>query len=348
MTGKKKRSKVEGPKKEEKSKDPRDLAIAEGMKAVQKEFGKESIAILGEAPKTLVKTFPTGSLKLDKALGVGGLPKGRIIEFYGENMSGKTTLALHSIASVQKQGGRAMFIDVEHALDPIYAEALGVDVDNLVISQPDYGEQALEICDTMIRTAGLDLIVLDSVAALVPKAELEGEMEQNSIGLQARLMSKALRKITGEAHKTNTTVIFINQTRVKIGVMFGDPTTTSGGNALKFYASVRCEVRRSSAIKDSSDQIIGNKTKIKIVKNKVAPPFKTAETEIYYGKGIWELAEIRSLAEEYKIIKKSGAWYSYNGENVAQGQVKMLKYLEDNDEVREEIKRKVIEKLYQS
>ena len=299
---------------------------------------------LGEEKIENVDVIPTGSIGLNAALGVGGYPRGRIIEIYGPESSGKTTLAIHAIAEAQKAGGVAAFIDAEHAFDRFYAEKLGVDVDNLYISQPDNGEQALEIADQLIRSSAIDILVVDSVAALTPKKEIEGDMGDSAVGLHARLMSQALRKLTGTISKTNTTCIFINQLREKIGVMFGNPETTTGGNALKFYASVRLDVRKSSAIKDG-DNILGNQTKVKVVKNKVAPPFRKCEFEIIFGEGISKVGEIVDLATEYEIIKKSGSWFSYEDSKLAQGRDAVKQLLKDNPELCDELEAKIMEKL---
>ena len=295
---------------------------------------------LGEAPHVDVDVIPTGSMTLDMALGVGGIPKGRVVEIYGPESSGKTTVALHVVAEAQKKGGEAAFIDAEHALDPVYAKNLGVDIDNLIVSQPDTGEQALEIAEALVRSGALDVVVIDSVAALVPKAEIEGEMGSNHVGLLARLMSQALRKLTGITSKSGTAVIFINQIREKVGVIYGNPETTPGGRALKFFSSVRLEVRRQEAIKNGTE-IIGNKTKVKVVKNKVAPPFKEAEFDIMYGEGISRLGNIIDVAVNFDIIKKSGAWFSYDGERLGQGRDNVKKYMEENPEFAEMIERKV-------
>jgi recombination protein RecA len=312
------------------------------MSKIEEEFGKGSIMKLGEEKIDNVEVIPSGSISLDVALGVGGYPKGRIIEIYGPESSGKTTLAIHAIAEAQKAGGIAAFIDAEHAFDRFYAAKLGVDVDNLLISQPDNGEQALEIADQLIRSAAIDIVVVDSVAALTPKAEIEGDMGDNKVGLQARLMSQALRKLTATINKTNTTCIFINQLREKIGVMFGNPETTTGGNALKFYASVRLDIRKSSAIKDG-DEVIGNEVKVKVVKNKVAPPFRSAQFEILFGEGICRVGEIVDLGVEYGILEKSGSWFSYNGSKLAQGKEGAKKVLKDNPELCEELTAKIYE-----
>lgn len=314
-------------------------ALSLAMDAIEKQYGKGSIMKLGEAQKTVVETIPTGSLSLDIALG-GGLPKGRIIEIYGPESSGKTTLALHAIASVQKNGGTAAFIDAEHALDPAYAKRIGVDIDNLLISQPDNGEQALEIAETLVRSNAVDLVVVDSVAALVPRAEIEGDMGDSLPGLQARLMSQALRKLTGVISRSKTTVIFINQIRMKIGVMFGNPETTTGGNALKFYASARMDIRRVSQIK-KGDDIIGNRARVKVVKNKIAPPFRVAEFDIMYNEGISQTGDVLDLATDRNIIEKSGAWFSYNGDKIAQGREAAKEYLKKNPKIMAEIEKKV-------
>lgn len=308
--------------------------------AIEKQYGKGSIMKLGEAPHVDVDVIPTGSLTLDMALGVGGIPKGRVVEIYGPESSGKTTVALHVVAEAQKRGGEAAFIDAEHALDPVYAKNLGVDIDNLIVSQPDTGEQALEIAEALVRSGALDVVVIDSVAALVPKAEIEGEMGSNHVGLLARLMSQALRKLTGITSKSGTAVIFINQIREKVGVIYGNPETTPGGRALKFFASVRLEVRRQEAIKNGTE-LIGNKTKVKVVKNKVAPPFKEAEFDIMYGEGISKLGNILDVATNFDIIKKSGAWFSYDGERLGQGRDNVKKYMEENPEFAEMIEKKV-------
>ena len=319
-------------------------ALQAAMSKIEKDFGKGSIMKLGDEKIENVEVIPTGSISLNAALGVGGYPKGRIIEIYGPESSGKTTLAIHAIAECQKAGGIAAFIDAEHAFDRFYAEKLGVDIDNLWISQPDNGEQALEIADQLIRSSAIDILVVDSVAALTPKKEIEGEMGDNNVGLQARLMSQALRKLTSTISKTNTTCIFINQLREKIGVMFGNPDTTTGGNALKFYASVRLDIRRVTAIKDG-DQVIGNMTRVKVVKNKVAPPFRKAEFEITFGEGISKLGEILDLGVEYGIIQKNGSWYSYNGSRLSQGRDTCKALLKDNPELCEELEGKIMEKL---
>ena len=319
-------------------------ALQAAMAKIEKDFGKGSIMKLGDEKIENVEVIHTGSIALKAALGVGGYPKGRIIEIYGPESSGKTTLAIHAIAECQKAGGIAAFIDAEHAFDRFYAEKLGVDIDNLWISQPDNGEQALEIADQLIRSSAIDILVVDSVAALTPKKEIEGDMGDNNVGLQARLMSQALRKLTSTISKTNTTCIFINQLREKIGVMFGNPETTTGGNALKFYASVRLDIRRVTAIKDG-DQVIGNMTRVKVVKNKVAPPFRKAEFEIMFGEGISKVGEILDLGVEYGIIQKSGSWFSYNGSRLAQGRDASKALLRDNPELCDELEAQIMEKL---
>jgi len=316
-------------------------ALGLALETIEKQFGKGSIMKLGEAHKTSVETTPTGSISLDLALG-GGIPKGRIIEIYGPESSGKTTLTLHAIAEIQKQGGTAAFIDAEHALDPAYAKRLGVDVDNLLISQPDNGEQALEIAETLVRSNAVDLVVVDSVAALVPRAEIEGDMGDSHMGLQARLMSQALRKLTGVINRSNTTVIFINQIRMKIGVMFGNPETTTGGNALKFYASVRLDIRRISQIKQG-DEIIGNRARVKVVKNKIAPPFRQAEFDIMYNQGISKSGDILDLAVNQGIVEKSGAWFAYNDEKIGQGREAAKDYLDKNPKVAEKLVSQITE-----
>jgi recombination protein RecA len=316
-------------------------ALGLALESIEKQFGKGSIMKLGEGHRAHVETIPTGSLSLDIALG-GGLPKGRVIEIYGPESSGKTTLTLHAIAAVQKAGGTAAFIDAEHALDPAYAKRIGVDVENLLLSQPDNGEQALEITETLVRSNAVDIIVVDSVAALVPRAEIEGDMGDSLPGLQARLMSQALRKLTGVISRSKATVIFINQIRMKIGVMFGNPETTTGGNALKFYASVRMDIRRIGQIKQG-DNVIGNQTRVKVVKNKVAPPFRQAEFDIMYNEGISRSGDVLDLATKYGIVEKAGAWFSYNGEKISQGREAGKQYLHDNPKVMEEIAKKVTE-----
>ena len=316
-------------------------ALGLALEAIEKQFGKGSIMKMGDAQKQKVECISTGSLSLDIALG-GGIPKGRVIEVYGPESSGKTTLTLHAIAEVQRNGGTAAFIDAEHALDPAYARRIGVDVENLLLSQPDNGEQALEIVETLVRSNAVDLIVVDSVAALVPRAEIEGEMGDSHMGLQARLMSQALRKLTGVISRSHATVIFINQIRMKIGVMFGNPETTTGGNALKFYASVRMDIRRIAQIK-AGEEIIGNRTRVKVVKNKIAPPFRQAEFDIMYNQGISKSGDILDLAVEKGIVEKAGAWFSYGGEKISQGREAAKTYLDANPKVRDEIAKKVTE-----
>lgn len=311
-------------------------ALDAAMGQIEKQFGKGSVMKLGDRAAVDVAVIPTGSLTLDMALGIGGYPKGRIIEIYGPESSGKTTLTLHAIAEVQKQGGTAAFIDAEHAIDPVYAKNLGVNIDELILSQPDSGEQGLEIAETLVRSGAIDLVVVDSVAALVPQVELDGEMGDQQMGLQARLMSKALRKLSGVMNKTDCTIIFINQLREKIGVMFGNPETTTGGRALKFYSSVRVEIRRSEAIKNGTE-IVGNKVNIKVVKNKVAPPFKSTSVDIIYGKGISRDGEVLDLAVEKDIVDKSGAWYAYKGEKIGQGRENAKRYLIEHPDIMNEI-----------
>ena len=311
---------------------------------IERQFGSGTVMRMGEKRHEKIPAIPTGSLGLDLALGIGGLPKGRIVEIYGPESSGKTTLTLEVIAQCQKMGGTAAFIDAEHALDPIYAEKLGVNVDELLVSQPDTGEQALEVADIMVASGGIDILVIDSVAALVPKAEIEGEMGDHHVGLQARLMSQALRKITGNVQKSDTLVIFINQIRHKIGVMFGSPETTAGGNALKFYSSLRMDIRRIGTVKEG-DEAVGNETRVKVVKNKVSPPFKQAEFQILYNKGINRLGEIIDKGVELDIIEKAGAWYSYNGEKIGQGKSKSIEFLEENKKLLNAIEKQVIEAI---
>ena len=318
----------------------KDKALEQVMADIEKQFGKGAIMKLGSDSHLNIETISSGSLALDIALGVGGYPKGRIIEIYGPESSGKTTFALSAIAEVQKQGGRAAFIDAEHALDPVYAKNLGVKIDELLLSQPDTGVQALEICEALVRSEAVSIVVIDSVAALVPQAEIDGEMGDAHVGLQARLMSQALRKLSGTINKTKTTAIFINQLREKVGIMFGNPETTPGGRALKFYASVRLDIRRGEAIKQG-DKIIGNRTNIKVVKNKVAPPFKTAAVDIMYGEGISHIGELIDIASEIDILEKSGAWYAYNGEKIGQGRENVKEYLKENPDVLQEIEQKV-------
>lgn len=319
-------------------------ALQVAMAKIEKDFGKGSIMKLGDEEVTPVDVIPTGSIALNLALGVGGYPRGRVIEIYGPESSGKTTLALHAIAEVQKLGGIAAFIDAEHAFDRFYAKALGVDVENLIMSQPDSGEQALSIADQLIRSSAIDIVVIDSVAALTPKAEIDGTMGDNKVGLQARLMSQAMRKLTSEISKTNTTCVFINQLREKIGVMFGNPETTTGGNALKFYSSVRLDIRRIGPVK-KGDQIVGNQVRVKVVKNKVAPPFRRAEFEIMFGEGISRTGEIVDMATEMEIIKKSGSWFSYEGNKLAQGREAVKELLKDNPELSSEIEGKIVTAL---
>ena len=319
-----------------------DKTLEQVLADIEKQFGKGSIMKLGDESHNEIDTVSSGSLTLDIALGVGGYPKGRIIEIYGPESSGKTTFALEAIAEVQKAGGKAAFIDAEHALDPVYAKNLGVDINDLLLSQPDTGEQALEICEALVRSEAISIVVIDSVAALVPQAEIEGEMGDSHVGLQARLMSQALRKLSGTISKTNTIAIFINQLREKVGVLFGNPETTPGGRALKFYSTIRLDVRRGEQIKNG-DNVIGNKTNVKIVKNKVAPPFKTASVEIMYGQGVSREAEILDLASEIGIVDRSGAWYSYNGEKIGQGKENAKQFLRDNPTIKEEIENKVRE-----
>jgi len=314
----------------------KDELLDEALKQIEKQYGKGSIMKLGDKPNLDVDVISSGSLSVDACLGVGGFPKGRIIEIYGPESSGKTTLALQAIAECQKSGGKAAFIDAEHAIDPKYAKALGVNIDELVLSQPDSGEQALEITEVLIRSGAIDLIVVDSVAALVPQAELDGEMGDSNIGLHARLMSKAMRKLAGAMNSNNCTTIFINQLREKVGVMFGNPETTTGGRALKFYASIRIEIRKSEAIKNGND-VVGNKVNVKVAKNKVAPPFKGCQVEIYYGEGISHLSEIVTLGEELGIVEKSGSWYSYKGEKIGQGREAVRAYLKANPSIDAEI-----------
>lgn len=325
-------------------KDKSEALLKDTIAQIEKQYGKGSIMKLGDRASVDVDAISSGSLKIDQALGIGGFPKGRIIEIYGPESSGKTTLALHAIAEVQKKGGRAAFVDAENAIDPIYAQKLGVQIDDLILSQPDSGEQALEITELLIKSGAIDLVVIDSVAALVPQAELDGEMSDAHVGLQARLMSKAMRKLAGVMNKSECTAIFINQLREKVGIMFGNPETTPGGRALKFYSSVRLDIRKSEAIKQGSD-IIGNKVNVKVVKNKVAPPFKTAVVEIMYGEGISYVAELLDLAVDYDIIQKSGAWFSYKGEKISQGRDAAKQYLKDHKDVFDEVNALVKEKL---
>jgi recombination protein RecA len=322
----------------------REKAIDAALAQIERQFGKGSLMRMGDKTRTPVEVIPTGSIALDIALGVGGLPRGRVVEIYGPESSGKTTVALHAVANAQRAGGLAGFIDAEHALDPDYAKALGVDTDNLYISQPDNGEQALEIADTLIRSGALDIIVIDSVAALVPRAEIEGEMGDSHVGLQARLMSQALRKITGALNHSRTTMIFINQLREKVGVMFGSPETTTGGRALKFYASVRLDVRRIETLKDGTDAV-GNRTRVKVVKNKVAPPFRQAEFDIVYGQGISREGGLIDMGVEQGFVRKSGAWYTYDSGQLGQGKENARSYLKENPDIADEIEKKIKEKL---
>lgn len=324
--------------------ESKEKALSAALSQIERQFGKGSMMRLGDSERESIPSISTGSLGLDVALGIGGLPRGRIVEIYGPESSGKTTLTLQVIAEAQKAGGSCAFIDAEHALDPIYAEALGVDVDNLLVSQPDTGEQALEICDMVVRSGALDVVVVDSVAALTPKAEIEGDMGDSHMGLQARLMSQALRKMTGNIKNSNTLVIFINQIRMKIGVMFGSPETTTGGNALKFYSSVRLDIRRIGSIKEG-DEVVGNETRVKVVKNKVAPPFRQTEFQIMYGKGIHRLGEVIDLGVKLDLVEKSGAWYAYKGDKIGQGKKNSSVYLSENPEVAAEIEAQIRQKL---
>lgn len=332
-------------KKEDKEKEAKLKALKLTLDKLDKAYGKGAVMKMGDKQVVEVESIPTGSLALNSALGVGGYPRGRVVEIYGPESSGKTTLTLHAIAEAQKAGGIAAFIDAEHAFDRFYAEKLGVDIDNLIISQPDHGEQALEIAENLIRSGAIDIIVIDSVAALTPKSEIEGEMGDSKMGLHARLMSQALRKMTGTISKTNCTVIFINQLREKIGVMFGNPETTTGGNALKFYASVRLDIRRSTQIKDTSGSVLGNKTRVKVVKNKVAPPFRTAEFDIMYGEGVSILGEIIDLGVEYEIINKAGSWFSYEDTKLGQGRDAVKNILKDNPDLADELQAKIMEAI---
>ena len=315
-------------------------ALEVAMSQIEKQFGKGSVMKLGQFKAMEIEAIPTGALSLDIALGIGGVPRGRIIEVYGPESSGKTTLALHVIAEAQKMGGEAAFIDAEHALDPVYARKLGVDIDNLIVSQPDTGEQALEITEALVRSGALDVVVVDSVAALVPKAEIDGEMGDSHMGLQARLMSQALRKLAGAINKSKTVLIFINQLREKIGVMFGNPETTTGGRALKFYASVRMDIRKTEMMKQDG-QVIGNRVRVKVIKNKVAPPFREAEFDVLYGKGISKVGNILDMAVNLDIVEKSGAWFSYNGQRISQGRENAKRYLEEHPDIMDEIEKKV-------
>ena len=319
-------------------------ALDAALSQIERAFGKGSIMKMGQGQVVEVQAVSTGSLGLDIALGIGGLPRGRIVEIYGPESSGKTTLALHAVAEAQKTGGICAFVDAEHALDPVYAEKLGVNIDDLIVSQPDTGEQALEVTDMLVRSGAIDLLVVDSVAALVPKAEIEGDMGDHHVGLQARLMSQALRKMTGNIKQANTMVIFINQIRMKIGVMFGSPETTTGGNALKFYSSVRLDIRRIGAVKNG-DEVVGNETRVKVVKNKVAPPFRQTEFQILYGAGIHRTGEILELGVQQGIVEKSGAWYAYNGDRIGQGRKNAADFLDDNPEMKEEIEATIRQQL---
>ena len=322
----------------------KDKALDAALTQIERQFGKGAMMRLGDTPQVQIPSISTGSLGLDVALGIGGLPKGRIVEIYGPESSGKTTLTLQVIAEAQKAGGTCAFIDAEHALDPIYAQNLGVDIENLLVSQPDTGEQALEICDMVVRSGAVDVVVIDSVAALTPKAEIEGDMGDHHVGLQARLMSQALRKMAGNIKNSNTLVIFINQIRMKIGVMFGSPETTTGGNALKFYASVRLDIRRIGAIKEG-DEVVGNETRVKVIKNKVAPPFKQTEFQIMYGKGIYRMGEVVDMGVQLGLVDKAGAWYSYKGDKIGQGKKNACEYLTENAELGIEIEKLIRAKL---
>ncbi|MDG1437048.1 MAG: recombinase RecA [Rickettsiaceae bacterium] len=322
----------------------KERALASALSQIEKNYGKGSVMKLGQRVTMNIESIPTGSVGLDVALGIGGIPKGRVIEIFGPESSGKTTLTLHAIAEAQKQGGTCAFIDAEHALDPVYAKNLGVNIDDLIISQPDTGEQALEIADTLVRSGAVDMVVIDSVAALVPKAEIDGEMGDSHMGLQARLMSQALRKLTASTSRTQCTILFINQIRMKIGVMFGSPETTTGGNALKFYASVRLDIRRIGSIKDK-EEIVGNQTRVKIVKNKVSPPFKVVEFDIVYGKGISKEGELIDLGVAHDFVEKSGAWYSYGEVRIGQGRENAKQYMRDNPETAIELEKKIKDKL---
>ena len=331
--------------KDNKEKDAKLKALKLTLDKLDKTYGKGTVMKMGDNAIETVEIIPSGSLTLDLALGVGGYPRGRVIEIYGPESSGKTTMTLHAMAEAQKAGGIAAFIDAEHAFDRTYAQSLGVDIDNLIISQPDHGEQALEIADNLIRSGAIDIVVIDSVAALTPKSEIEGEMGDSKMGLHARLMSQALRKLTSSISKTNCTVIFINQLREKIGVMFGNPETTTGGNALKFYASVRLDIRRSTQIKNSNSDVMGNKTRVKVVKNKVAPPFKMAEFDIMYGEGISKIGEIIDIGVDYEIVKKAGSWFSYEDTKLGQGRDAVKTLLKDNPELMEELETKIIDAI---
>lgn len=343
----KKSSKMKEPVAKATDKDDKvkDEALDKALKEIEKQYGKGAVMKLGDRSGVEIDAISSGSIKIDEALGIGGFPRGRIIEVYGPESSGKTTVALHAIASIQKSGGRAAFIDAENAIDPIYAQNLGVNIDELILSQPDSGEQALEITEMLIRSGAIDLIVIDSVAALVPQAELDGEMGDSQVGLQARLMSKAMRKLSGVMNRSECTAIFINQLREKVGIMFGNPETTPGGRALKFYSSVRLDIRRSEAIKNGTD-VVGNKVNVKVVKNKVAPPFKIAAVEIMYGEGISYVAEVLDLCVDYEIIQKSGAWFSYNGSKIGQGKEASKTFLKENKELLEELAKLLKEKMH--
>ena len=322
--------------------DPnKQKALDAALGQIERQFGKGTVMRMGDNERQAIPSFSTGSLGLDIALGIGGLPRGRIVEVYGPESSGKTTLTLSTIAQAQKQGATCAFVDAEHALDPIYAEKLGVNIDDLIVSQPDTGEQALEVCDMLVRSGAIDMLVVDSVAALVPRAEIEGEMGDSHMGLQARLMSQALRKLTGSIKQANCLCVFINQIRMKIGVMFGNPETTTGGNALKFYSSVRLDIRRIGAVKDG-DEVVGNETRVKVVKNKVAPPFKQVEFNIMYGAGINRLAEVIDLGVKYGFIEKSGAWYAYSGDKIGQGKANAAQYLEENPSIKETLEKQIM------
>ena len=322
----------------------KEKALTAALSQIERQFGKGAMMRLGDSPQERIPSISTGSLGLDVALGIGGLPKGRIVEIYGPESSGKTTLTLQLIAEAQKNGGTCAFIDAEHALDPQYAQNLGVNIEDLLVSQPDTGEQALEICDMVVRSAAVDVVIVDSVAALTPKAEIEGEMGDHHVGLQARLMSQALRKMAGNIKNSNTLVVFINQIRMKIGVMFGSPETTTGGNALKFYSSVRLDIRRIGAIKEG-DEIVGNETRVKVIKNKVAPPFKQAEFQIMYGKGIYRFGEVLDLGVSLNLVDKAGAWYSYKGERIGQGKKNACEFLKDNSNTYDEIESQIRSQL---
>ncbi|MDD3231932.1 MAG: recombinase RecA [Clostridia bacterium] len=326
--------------------DDRKKNLENALLQIEKQFGKGSIIKLGDAPVQAIEVIPTGCLTLDYALGIGGIPRGRIVEIYGPESSGKTTVALHMVAETQKLGGTAAFIDAEHALDPVYAQNLGVNVDELYVSQPDNGEQALDICDALIRNGAMDIVIIDSVAALTPKAEIEGDMGDSHMGLQARLMSQALRKLAGIINKSKACVVFINQLRDKIGIMYGSPETTSGGKALKFYASIRLDVRRTEAIKNGTD-VIGNRTRVKVVKNKLAPPFKTAEFDIVFGEGISKVGTILDLAVEYEFIQKTGSWFSYKDEKIGQGKENAKIFIKNNQQVFDELETAIREKLFE-